>query len=857
LLTLSANNKSIEDIVRNPLLLALLCQLFALEGQVPPDLTVSKLYQKYWREKVSYSRGEHCYFSELASAKEQLCLRMAKRCFENSQRQLCLSLSRHNLEDFGAPITAAFDDLLSEGVLEYSFKDAEVTFFHQTLLEYVMALCFQREFERLYRERLFSQLRRVTLQQDSNFLLPVLRQFLAIVDDADFDGLIEQLDTTDLMIFGTVAYAVVSRDRPTVLQQLLVDSLELPESYQRELRKAIAIAPRQFIEAIWDTLLEVLGTAEHATAGNTVQMLGTILARWWRVLSSRLDDTLRVIADRPSVNHPNFEDGGDQGQLYGWLLEPCSPLLETESTPDVLWTLTQHIHHFGRGTCQALFHVYAASNIPMDAQRQLLEQLLVEPVSRYPEVRQALTDFVTALLPQHLEAEEFPLGNTWSEVLHRSCPKGWDRVQTMAMGRWAATDQHIFDAILHDYLFGEQQRIGRNLKALLESLTHGSGAWLPLYLQQLSAEDIAAMKMKQLASLITTETASTLSLEDHEQLMEWLQPYVLHHASDLCFVLNSLADKLSTARECLEGMVDTLPSKQRREIQTRLWRFYPIEQHPPLETFNKKEQLYLVQMYKQQASGNPTVLARLLEISGSSTKDLATSASKVLLGEDELQVEPMQLLPLLNSRFAEVKTNVLEAINHLVKTSEISEEFILSVGQSFEAETNRTVAQCFCSLATEWFQQQQRVPFDLAEILFDIFVRFAESEPLEGGMGGVFVATVKAMLTFGEPSVHQELLTQMGHQLLTSLSVSSIDNGETEMIRVLGDIHRWNPGFLFGVVAQDCDVLFQQQWIKNISAVIKTIKTVEGPSSVLMDEVMQRYGHHTDIRSFVMEARGG
>jgi hypothetical protein len=52
ILALSADSRSLQEIIQNPLLLALLCDLFAKEGQVPPDLTVSKLYQRYWQEKV-------------------------------------------------------------------------------------------------------------------------------------------------------------------------------------------------------------------------------------------------------------------------------------------------------------------------------------------------------------------------------------------------------------------------------------------------------------------------------------------------------------------------------------------------------------------------------------------------------------------------------------------------------------------------------------------------------------------------------------------------------------------------------------------------------------------------------------
>ncbi|MEA5464991.1 hypothetical protein [Leptothoe sp. PORK10 BA2] len=78
ILALSADSRSLLEIIQNPLLLALLCDLFAQEGNVPPDLTVSKLYQRYWQEKIAYSRVDKSHFAPLALAKDKLCLTLAQ-----------------------------------------------------------------------------------------------------------------------------------------------------------------------------------------------------------------------------------------------------------------------------------------------------------------------------------------------------------------------------------------------------------------------------------------------------------------------------------------------------------------------------------------------------------------------------------------------------------------------------------------------------------------------------------------------------------------------------------------------------------------------------------------------------------
>jgi hypothetical protein len=73
--------EKLREIIHNPLLLALLCDLFARDGNVPPDLTVSKLYRRYWNEKIAYSRSDDSQYSLLAIEKENFCLAVAKALF--------------------------------------------------------------------------------------------------------------------------------------------------------------------------------------------------------------------------------------------------------------------------------------------------------------------------------------------------------------------------------------------------------------------------------------------------------------------------------------------------------------------------------------------------------------------------------------------------------------------------------------------------------------------------------------------------------------------------------------------------------------------------------------------------------
>jgi len=176
------------------------------------------------------------------------------------------------------------NDLLSEGVLA-PLGGGKVHFFHQTLLEYAIAYRLTRHSAVAQRTEFFEQLQQPPTQAQRTHWLPVLRQFLAIADDAEFETWLAQLDLNAMGIFGAVAYAAASRDRPDALRQLLPIALQMGETHQQRLRQALAAAPRQLIETVWDVFLALMAEAEHVTASNTVQMMGELLARWWRSLA--------------------------------------------------------------------------------------------------------------------------------------------------------------------------------------------------------------------------------------------------------------------------------------------------------------------------------------------------------------------------------------------------------------------------------------------------------------------------------------------------------------------------------------------------------------------------------------------
>lgn len=862
-LALSTDNRSLRDILENPLLLALLCDLFGEAGDVPPDLTVSKLYQRYWQEKVAYSRADQSHYAPLAMEKETLCLAIAQQLFGLSTDRLQESFYRDDLGlTFTPAVLAAYNDLLSEGVLT-PLGAGKVHFFHQTLLEYAIAYWLTRQSATDQRHHFFEQLQQPETQAQRTHWLPVLRQFLAIVDEVEYEAWVAQLDLASMGIFGAVAYAAVSRDRPDALRRLLPTALNLGENHQRRLRHALSAAPRPLIETTWDVLLTLLREADHGTASNTAQMVGSLLERWWSILGPRLPATMEAIASRPPAKHPKFPQGyDDRGQLLGWLLQPCLPLMQANPDEALLQSLREHVDLLGHGTAAGVVRCHQSATPA--AQRDLLQRLLVYPIPRYEDIKDALVEFVSALLPEHVALGQFPLGETWDEILHGLTPAHWDKIQIKAVGRWAAKDDAIFHALLEDYLCGSADRIGRNLKALTESIQQAAGAKLWDYLRTYSPDSSPSLHLERLPQLVPSSTADLYSPEVQEGIAQWLRPHLIDHAESLVPLLNVLADASPTARQSLQDILSHLAPPLRQELAHQLLRFQPLETHPPLHQFSGKDQKFLVNLYRQQAQHSSVALAKLLDAALGSSNDAALAASQDLADAGGDNLAPVDLLPLLKSRFVGVRVNGLTAIATLNQRAiitnnpspDLSETTLGDICTILTTEANPTVVRHFCGLVTDWVRHYHRVPAPMVSTLHTLLTRMAEQGNLEGGLGKSMVLLLKAVARAEDPRLDMGRFNQVVQQLLTRIPVTQLKNGESEVIDVLCAMHRLDPTVLVTLIDQVLPELLRLGWLRNGATIIKTVRKLEGAQSPLLDVVMQRYGSNAAVESLVLEARG-
>jgi hypothetical protein len=856
ILLLSADNRSLQDIIQNPLLLALLCDLFARDGNVPPDLTVSKLYQRYWQEKIASSRLGQSNSVLLAMEKEQLCLTIARMLFEFSCDQLCESIYRDELKlQFTESMAQALSDLHSEGVVE-QLPSRKLHFFHQTLLEYAIAYWLTRQTAKSSRDQLFATLNEPNTAFTKTYWLPILRQLLTIVEPEDeFEQLVAQLDRHNLGLFGVIAVAAASRDRPEALRTLLPTALELGEPYQRRLRQALRAASRQLVEHTWDVLLTLLEQSEHATAGNTAQLTGELFGRWWRTLKLRLPETLAAIGRRsPALAIKEYRAQGDRALLFGWLLQPCLDLLEQTSDPSMLAALQPHIHQFGYRTCAAVIQLHAQPGMSPVVQHTLLRQLIAVAVPNHEAVERALCNFVTELLPHQLAWDDFPLGSTWDAVLYCQLPAHWDIIQAKAVGRWAAKDKPIIKGLLHKLLYGEPEQLRRCLIALTESIDYGAA---PILLQclQLEPKTLTEGHYKRLSPLLIRSTRS-LTPTAQEQLAQWLQPQAHKQIQPLLPALGALADAAPTARQLLEQAVDNLPATQQVQLRHQLLRFQPLDQHPSLSTLDHASQKFLITVYRQQAATNPLAIERLLQAAQCRIKEVALLASLDLDQLSSAQLEPLMFLPLLQSIFPGVQVNALIALTRLSHQKRLLEPSALThLCLLLAATENQTVARHLFALLAIWVRQQQQVPSGVLEVLAAIPPTLSKQHLFDGGTARAMMDALKAIAQSESYTIAIDTLGRLVRALLTTISMIQIRNSESEMIDLLSAMHRLDHQFLAALVQEDCAFLAQQGWERNIASIMKTIRRVESQHSALLDQVLAAAWCTSGIRSVVLEVR--
>jgi|GEM_PF-2199548 len=283
---LMTDDRRLERIVRNPLLLSLICQLFGPSGSVPKDLTVLRLYEELVDRRVRRTRRGGGPADPLARAKERLCYQFAREVVARTDLHVQEVLSRETL---GTVDEGAFAELRSDGIIE-ELAGLRLRLFHQTFLEYVVGAWLTTE---PAVAKVF--LARVAGASSVPYsTAALLRMYLAqIPGDEERHAVARTLPLSQLPVFHAVALAWAAHGTPIELlrelverarvtgagfEEAVVDAVEsFAGSWSEELTEVVLGMTERYqppvVRTLFPVILQVAGELTDTARGRFIRVL--------------------------------------------------------------------------------------------------------------------------------------------------------------------------------------------------------------------------------------------------------------------------------------------------------------------------------------------------------------------------------------------------------------------------------------------------------------------------------------------------------------------------------------------------------------------------------------------------------
>lgn len=437
-------------------------------------------------------------------------------------------------------------------------------------------------------------------------------------------------------------------------------------------------------------------------------------------------------------------------------------------------------------------------------------------------------------------------------------------MQARAIGCCAITNPALVSLLIQDLLRPDHPEPRRNTIALSEAIRQGAVDQVAVSLLQIPIATLSPACFNTLASFLRMQGAA-FAAADQEAIAQQLQPFVAQQPERLRPVFDTLADASPTARQLFTQLVAQLSTEKQLEYQGRLLRFVPIEQHPPIATLDKRSQLFLVKLYRDQIEASPDAVQQLLAAMTSKYKEVAVSASQDLDTWLANKFTVADLVSLLRSRFPGVRVNGLKAIQARTQREQsLSADELTEICIALAQEDNQAIVCLLCQIVATWVQRYRQVPPAVAEAVGSAIARLAERGTLEGGSTRLLLSALKAiaqsLATGNDLSEAQTLIAQQLKGwiicLLTAIDLVRVMNSESETIELLCATHRLDQTLIPHLVTQECPVFVQRRWPRNITAVIKAVRRIEGQDSTIFDQILASDWCSSEVESIVLEAKG-
>ena len=826
IIALSADSQSLADITRNPLLLALLCKLFAAEGNVPEDLTVSQLYEMYWEFRIAQGRKNRPESRRIGLAKKNLCLELAQIMYSKSEARLRDFIYQDNLELDDTEFLA-YEELLSDGVLQ-ELGGERIGFFHQTFLEYAIARWLNAtEPGEHAKNQLLNHLSASNTADFKYYLWPVFRQLLNLIHLSEFYRIFQQLDITRLPPFRAVTFAAVSRSEPQssdLLLQLLPNSLNLGDAYQDILLTAAKGAPLRHTETVWLVVIELLQKTSLTLVNKAAEIAGELLAKIQTATGECLEQALNAITHRTVVGNDAKQE---RSNIFGKLISAYSKIPKTFGGGidfNVLQCLKTHYFHFGSHTRGRVIHLYLTPQVPESVQREFLITLIQKRTSEQFKEKENAIKPLQHLLPGFIQSRDSPFGTSWIDALLVQLPPSWDIVQAAAVGYQTALDTNLMATLLSE-LFKEQlsQSDGIAMRryqvALSEAIRNSAGNAVAETLLKIPINAVPPNRCSTVSTLIRE-----LSLQEDERLKiapklrlslaEWIIPRIGDRPLDFIPILDALANHSPQVQPLLEQQLsEIIPNLQQQQAIAIIKKlnYVPrqLKSYLLTQTTHKESRLALVKLYQRlaQTEESAEAISGLLGLCRDDSREVALDASQSIftLAEHQTPMNGAEFFPILShSKFIGVRHNCLKALIEGVNTGwGLTEAQILDICKLLANESVPEIVQPLYKLIESWVDTNNTISSALAQATFDLTQKLVNQKPgefLHSGIARSALTTLKNMANLEQ----ENLTSQIGEctrQLLRAIDVTTVN--KLFVIGILDKLARFDTEVLSKIVRED------------------------------------------------------
>jgi hypothetical protein len=849
LLTLSAGSFRLEQIVRNPLLLALLCELFATEGYaVPADLTVSKLYEVYWNARVAESRRHPG--TPVPLRKSMLCREIAAILLRASRDHVKTRIRRDDLPVNATQVDRdALDELLSDGVLRES-AGGGVEFFHQTFLEYTMARWLNISANRADRQDLL----RGTWRGGSGTLhaWPIVRQVLTTADPDEVPDLVTELDLADPMAFKVVALSAVAAEQHGVLERLADIARERGTGFREALLFAVSAAPRAIALTAWRAVLGLMEGESFGVAMQAAKPLAVLLGQMDGPPAPRVREAVSAFL-RLEDDDAGEEDGGSVA--LGTLMKHLEGPLSRRADSDTLALLRGHfgamakeakamviLLHVRRGDAPAraaLVRQVLEGEMPTEMLQPLLELVHTAAADSAPDSGDALAP---------LRRMEEPL------------PKGWLLIQARLAGWDAAKDEGRLRALVEALLTGDPRLLDKVHLALRIAIESGAGRQVA---ELLTREPVSSVpeNRRHAVSRLLSESSGALGPQERQQVSDWLlraEPL----PGELLAALAAVADE-ARAREAVCSGLPGVSAPMRYQIVARTVNSLPTDfgravmdaaTRAPVQRGHEgdAETMWAAWFHRLALDGDEEALRRLVRLAAGQRKKPALHAAESVATLSSGRSLPLEsLLPIAGSPYPGVRQTLLRAaLGQLEHGWPVPEEALDSIAAAYADETNSAVLPPFFSLVAKWVQVHGHVPDRAAAVTAALPTKLRAAGKFDRGMAKGVAHVLKVMAQSGDekslPRVEAWTL-----DLFASLDARLMNGSQASMSELLVQLAQADPTFLERAFERAPGLP-----PRNIRVLAKTILRTLGPSSPLLARIATAEWCPPEVRQVVLGFQG-